>query len=536
MSIIPHPFFMKEHSGEFHLTASTSILTDQANQKNAVYLHNMLAPSSGFSLPVENQKQNRHPSIILNTNHSLSYLGNEGYQLFISPDEIKIEGIDPAGVFYGIQSLRQLLPAEIEEHRFISGMNLRVKCISITDKPRFTWRGFMLDEGRHFQGKQIVLQTIELMALLKLNVFHWHLTEDQGWRIEIMKHPRLTEIGSKRAGTSYGFFSKKHNGIPHTGFYSQAEIHEIAAYAAERHITIVPEIEMPGHSLAALAAYPRLSCTKEPYNVATHFGIKKDIYCAGKEEVYIFLEEILNEVMELFPSKYIHIGGDEAPKKRWKECKDCNHRIQQEGLKNTQALQLYFINRMADYLESNGRNAIVWNDMLRKGLHANIAVQYWARGRKQMIREIQDENRNTIMSSYLDTYLDHSYGLLPLSRAYHFEPLPKQLESKEVESIMGLEFPLWTEWVNNKARLDYQVYPRLTAMAETGWTSNDGKNLSDFQRRLDYFQKRLDKIGVVYASLREAEPSKIKQVFGIFSIPIPQTKIAELNPKQSAIL
>ena len=518
------------------MTGLTSILTDPPNRANAGYLHDLLSPSTGLALPVAGQDKSPNQSIHLRINPQLAPLGREGYRLDISTDAILVEGSDPAGVFYGIQSLRQLFPIEVEEHHNVPGKNWRLACLAITDKPRFAWRGFMLDEGRHFQGKQTVLQTLDLMALQKLNVFHWHLTEDEGWRFEIKKYPKLTEIGSRRDGTSYRFSGKMHNGIPHAGFYSQTEIREIVEYAAKRHITIVPEVEMPGHSLAALAAYPELSCTGGPFTVATHFGIFDDIYCAGKEAVFTFLENVLGEVMELFPSNTIHIGGDEAPRKRWKACPDCQRRMREENLKNERALQLYFINRMATFLEAHGRQAMVWNDMLQEGLHAQIALQFWVRGRKKLIEAIRNEQRATVMSTYLDAYLDHAYSLMPLSRAYRFEPIPKELDEKDARSILGLEFPLWTEWIPSKARLDYQVYPRLPAMAETGWTSKEGKDISDFRRRLPGFLERLDRLGIAYAPLQEAEPSRLRQTFGIFSIPKPQTAIADENSRQSAIL
>ncbi len=379
----------------------------------------------------------------------------------------------------------------------------------------------MLDEGRHFQGMDTVLLTLDLMAMLKLNRFHWHLTDDQGWRIEIKKYPRLTEVGSQRAGTSQTILGKVHDGMPHGGFYTQGEIRSIVAYAADRHITIIPEIEMPGHARAALAAYPEYSCTGGPFEVATHFGIFPDIFCAGKETTFTFLQDILDEVMGLFPSTYIHIGGDEAPKKRWKECPHCQERIRTEGLKDEHALQGYFTNRMMAYIESKGRRGLGWNEILHEGLVENAAVQFWVRGREALLTAIRAEHRPVIMSTYLDAYLDHSYSLMPLSRAYNYEPVPAELNEKEAASILGLEFPLWTEWVPNRARLDYQAYPRLIALAETGWTPKARKDLQDFRVRLANFLPRLDLLGVRYAPLREVEPSRLRRMFGAFTIAQP---------------
>jgi hexosaminidase len=480
----------------------------------------------GFSIPIQERAAQDTPSINLKIAGQLGTLGREGYQLTVGPTAITLEGSDPAGVFYGLQTLRQLLPVEIEARPGKLDGPWQVPNCEMVDQPRFAWRGFMLDEGRYFHGKDTVLQTLDLMALQKLNVFHWHLTEDQGWRIEIKKYPRLTEIGSKRAGTSQGFYGP-HNGVPHGGFYTQAEIREIVEYAARRQILVVPEIGMPGHSLAALAAYPELSCTGGPFDVATHFGIYPDIYCAGKETVFVFLQAVLDEIMALFPSPYIHIGGDEAPKQRWGQCPDCQRRIRQAELKGAHALQAYFTNRMVAYLAAHGRRAVGWNEILQAGLADNAVIHYWVRHRQAVIDAIRREKRKVIVSSYLDTYLDHSYSLTPLSRAYGFEPVFPELDAGDAEHILGLEAPLWSEFVPSRRRLDYQTYPRLTAFAETGWTPRAAKNLKDFRRRLPVFLQRLDKLGVEYAPLRQVEPSKFRQFWGVLTILQPQTRTAE---------
>lgn len=506
MDIIPLPSQIETRPGEFHLTSETAILADLPNRWNADYLQALLSTPSGFPLPGLSPDQSEKNFISLRLMPVLASLGNQGYRLTVSPEAVRVEAPELAGVFYGIQSLRQLLPVEIEERRPVSGVDWRIPCMTITDQPRFAWRGFMLDEGRHFQGQETVLQMLDLMALQKLNVFHWHLTEDQGWRIEIRKYPRLTEIGSRRAGTRNGFTAGRHDGVPHGGYYTQAEIRAIVAYAAERHITIVPEVEMPGHSVAALAAYPELSCTGGPFEVATHFGIFPDIFCAGKETTFAFLQDVLDEVMELFPSPYLHIGGDEAPKKRWKNCPDCQRRIREQGLKDSHALQVYFTNRIAAYLDSKGRHAIGWNEILQDGLAESAVVQFWARGRQRLLAAIRAEHRQTVMSSCLSTYLDYPYRLLPLRRLYRYEPVPAGLDEESAASILGVESPLWTEWVPNRARLDYQAYPRLSALAETGWTPRERKSLPDFRRRLENFLSRLARLGVHPAALREADP------------------------------
>jgi hexosaminidase len=510
MNIIPLPSQIEARTGEFRLTAETCIYSDLPNRWNADYLQELLSAPTGFPLWVRTKELAGKNCLRLRLDPGLKSLGHEGYRLTISPEEVTVEALEKAGVFYGIQSLRQLLPVEVEERHPVSGVDWRAPSLTIIDRPRFAWRGFMLDEGRHFQGRATVLQTLDLMALQKLNVFHWHLTDDQGWRIEIKKYPRLTQIGSQRPGTRKGLTGGRHDGVPHGGFYSQAEIREIVSYAAERHITIVPEVEMPGHSRAALAAYPELSCTGGPFEVATHFGIFPDVYCAGKEAVFTFLQDVLDEVLELFPSPYIHIGGDEVPKKRWKNCPDCQRRIQMEGLKDAHALQVYFTNHIAAYLDTKGRCAIGWNEILQDGLVESAVVQFWARGRKRLLEAIRNDHRRTIMSPFFKTYLDYPYSLTPLSRIYRYKPVPVGLDEEAVAAILGVEAPLWTEWVPSRDRLDYQVYPRLTALAETGWTPYDRKSLPDFRRRLKKFLVRLDRLEIKHASLQEADPSLLK--------------------------
>jgi hexosaminidase len=452
-------------------------------------------------------------------------LGDEGYRLEVRPEAVIITAPAPTGVFYGIQTLRQMLPVEVEERHQVEA-DWRVPCVVIEDWPRFSWRGFMLDEGRHFQGRETVLQIIDLMALQKMNVFHWHLTEDQGWRIEIKKYPRLTEFGARRPGTSRSMLGRRHDGVPHGGYYTQTEIREIVAYAAALHITIIPEIEMPGHSLAALASYPHLSCTGGPFEVATGPGISADIYCAGKERTFVFLQDVLDEIMELFPSPIVHIGGDEAPKARWRKCPNCQRRIREQELKDEHALQVWFTNRIAAYLEAKGRQLMGWNQILEPGLTPSAVVHYWFGDQEKLARAIREDRRRVVMSTYLDTYLDHSYSLMPLSRAYRYEPVPPRLTETESAAVLGLEFPLWGEWLPTRLRLEYQAWPRLTALAETGWTLKDRKDYPDFLRRLEPFLDRLDRLGVRYASLAEVEPPRWKQWFGAFTIAQPQRKVA----------
>ncbi len=529
ISIIPKPVELHPRDGFFELEPGTIIFADSQNQGNAAYLRDFLLPPMGSSLSVQHDSDQTENSITLKIDSAFTDLGKEGYRLSVEKSGVFITGSTPGGIFYGIQTLRQLLPVDIENRQPVTDVQWQIPCCQITDYPRFPWRGYMLDEGRHFHGKETVLQTLDFMALQKLNVFHWHLTEDQGWRIEIKRYPKLTEIGSRRAGTAQTLKDMrvgKHDGIPHGGFYTQDEIREIVAYAVERHITVIPEIEIPGHAKAALAAYPEFCCTSRKFDVPTRFGIFKDIYCAGKERTFEFLENVLDEVMGLFPSKVIHIGGDEAPKARWKKCPDCQRRIQDEGLKNEHGLQTYFTNRISDYLKSHGRQLMGWNEILGDNLSEDAIVQYWVRNKKGLLAALKNGQR-VVNSAYLDTYLDHSYNLTPLSRAYNFDPIIKGVDLKSAQNILGLETPMWTEWVPNRARLDYQTYPRLTAFAEVGWTQGAQQNYADFWDRLSTFNQRLDIHGVQYALEADWDPPWYRRIFGIFTIAQPQTKTRE---------
>ncbi|MBE2222586.1 MAG: beta-N-acetylhexosaminidase [Anaerolineae bacterium] len=502
LSIIPQPVSIERMSGAFVLTPQTAVLTDSANTANGRYLQAL------FSLA-------NNPdglAIHLNLNEALKPWGDEGYRLEITTEAVRITAVTTTGIFYGIQTLRQLLPAGQKTGT--------IPCLLIEDKPRFSWRGFMLDEGRHFQGKTSVLRLLDAMALLKLNRFHWHLTEDQGWRLEIKQYPRLTAVGAQRAGTAPGMIAMvrgKHNGVPHGGFYTQDEVREVVAYAAERHITVVPEIEMPGHSTAALVAYPELGCTGGPYEMPTRFGIFKDVYCVGKDHTITFLEHVLAEVLALFPSPYIHIGGDEAPRSRWQKCPDCQKRIADNNLGDEHGLQLYLTNHMARFLRDNGRSLIGWNEILNADLEPSAVAQYWVRNRKGMIAAIEN-GRSAILSPNWHYYLDYSYSLTALSKTYNHEPVFSELSQSAAKNILGIEAPLWTEFVPTAKRMGYQAFPRLTAVAETAWTPAAQKELVSFRERLPAFLNQLDEIGLTYAPLTEIEPAKLKQKLGIFSM------------------
>ncbi|MFX0156191.1 MAG: beta-N-acetylhexosaminidase [Candidatus Hodarchaeota archaeon] len=520
VNIIPEPVLLNMSSGKFILTEQTRIYSDINLIKFSKYLKNLLIPATGFNLVVKEtgDKSNSDTSINLKLTNSKEDLAFEGYKIEISSKDINITAPYPAGIFYGIQTLRQLLPFEIENNVRVEGIEWQIPCLKLKDFPRFSWRGFMLDEARHFQGKKTVKKILDIMSLLKLNKFHWHLTDDQGWRIEIKKYPKLIEIGSKREETQVGgLFSKKRDGIPYSGYYSQEDAREIIEFANERFIQIIPEIDMPGHTRAALASYPNLSCKGYPFRVSTHWRFNKDILCIGKEKVFEFIQNVLKEIIRLFPSSTLHIGGDEVHKGRWKECPDCQLRLEQEGLRSERELQTYFTNRVLAFLNKPTQKAIIWNDALKKELVGRPICQFWRREMKEVLDYLKNGG-NVIMSDFKYTYLDHSYTYTSLKKAYKFEPVPKKLEEKYHKHVLGLEAPLWSEYIPNIKRLEWQTFPRLIAFAEIGWTPKNKKNFTSFQERLKIFFKRLDIIGINYANLQEVKGNIYKRAFKAISL------------------
>jgi hexosaminidase len=444
---------------------------------------------------------------VINLQWSDEVIENEGYFLRILEDAIDICAKTEQGLFYGVQTLRQILPEQIEE----TGVNRRIEidCMVIKDSPRFPYRGFMLDEARHFFGADAVKALIDQLAGLKINKFHWHLTDHQGWRIEIKQYPRLTEIGSKRSKTQKnGMMALKAVYVNEkvSGFYTQEQIKEIVAYAAEHFIDIIPEIDLPGHSYAALAAYPQFSCDGKPVEVAADYGLASflsldKLLCAGKEETYTFVQEILDEIMELFPPGMIHLGSDEAPKKVWKKCPHCQSLIKAQNLKDVKELQGYMINRLAGHLMDKGYQVICWNDGLYDNADDRIIIQHWLHDYQKTINHVK-AGRKAIVSTLKAYYLDYPYINTPLQATYEYEPILPELSDAEVGNILGIEAPLWTEFVKNRARMEWQLYPRLLAVSETGWTQKPRKDYSDFERRAAVMEARLESTKVNYAPLR----------------------------------
>lgn len=423
-----------------------------------------------------------------------------------------IEALQPAGVAHAIQTLLQLLPPAVFSLGARKDIEWKLPCLTIEDYPRFPWRGAMLDCARYYKPVAFIKKFIRLLALHKLNTFHWHLTDDQGWRIEIKRYPKLTEVGAWRRGTQRGHYDLKLDAdeIPHGGFYTQDEIRDIVAYAAARHITVVPEIEMPGHAQAALAAYPQFGCTTQPLEPWTHWGISENIY-NPKEETIHFLQEVLREVMDLFPGRFIHIGGDEAVKTQWKNNPEVRARMEQLGLADCDALQSYFIQRMSHFLAEHGRRLVGWDEILEGGLATGATVMSW-RGMEHGTKAAE-AGHDAIMAPIEFTYLDHYQsdniqneplaigGHVSLEKAYQFEPIPKELAMDKTKHILGLQGQLWSEYLPTTEQVEYMAFPRLCALAEVGWSNAQAKNYAAFQKRLGTHLKRLDILGTRYRPL-----------------------------------
>ncbi|NCA66546.1 MAG: beta-N-acetylhexosaminidase [Clostridia bacterium] len=422
--------------------------------------------------------------------------GDEAYRIAVD-GAVTINARSSKGFFYAVQTLKQLIL------EFWLRQNTAIPSIVIEDKPLYLYRGYMLDVSRHFFDADTVIELLSVLALHKINKFHFHITDDQGWRVEIKQYPRLTEIGATRKGTLG-------NKIPHGGYYTQEDIKKIVAYASSKHIEVIPEIDLPGHFTAAIAAYPELSCEGKAVEVATSFGIKHDIACCGKESTFTFFEKVIDEITEIFPSSYIHIGGDEAPKDRWEECPACREKMQKLNLNSVEKLQGHMVNRIAEYIESKGRKAIVWNESLNSGiLNDSIICQYWSDG-KEPLRVLNGINsgRNTIISKFTPYYFDYPHGMHSLKAIYTFEPELKGAEGNE-SNIIGIEGHLWTEYVETKAQINYQTFPRLTALSEIAWSSKAQRNYDDFEERLKEFYPIYELYGITPTPIADVNPGKI---------------------------
>ena len=517
-AVIPRPSVLTPATGRFSLTSRTTLRADAAFAAVARRFVLDVERATGWELVVSRAATRAQGAIRLVRvrGRDTLALGAEGYTLDVTPTGVTVRAAHAAGAFYALESFRQLLPAAIYRSAPIGLTAWSAPAVHIEDVPRFTWRGAHLDAGRHFMPKEFVKKYIDLLAHHKLNRFHWHLTEDQGWRIQILKYPRLTEIGACRAQTLVGPYvadpaKRVFDATPHCGFYTQDDIREVVAYAAERFVTVVPEIEMPGHAQAAIAAYPRLGVRRDTtVDVMQVWGIS-DFILNADDATVTFMQDVLREVMTLFPGQYIHIGGDEAGKSQWQASPQIQARIASLGLKDEHELQSWFIRQMDTFLTKNGRRMIGWDEILEGGLAENATVMSW-RGYDGGIAAAK-ANHDVVMAPGSHTYFDHYQslektreplaigGYLPLDTVYAFEPVPASLTPAQATHILGAQAQLWTEYIRDPKELEYMAFPRMSALAEALWSAKPRRDFADFMQRLPEHLQRLDAMDVKYRKL-----------------------------------
>lgn len=516
VNIIPQPVSVKQPkiAANFVLSSATQLVLEGSNlEKTSAFLNEYLQKFYPIKLKIV-KKATGNNVIRLNYERLDNALPG-AYNLTVNNKGVYIAGDNEEGVFYGIQTLIQLLPPADKSIK--PPFSLKVPYVSVDDAPRFGYRGMHLDVCRHFFPVSFVKQYIDYLALHKLNYFHWHLTDDQGWRIEIKKYPELTTVGGYRNGTIIGRFPGKGNdGIRYGGYYTQEEVKEIVKYAGDRYITVIPEIEMPGHASAAIAAYPELSCfpnesTRWPRQCAWSgdstgkqvqqtWGVFDDVFCAGKDNTFKFLQDVLDEVIPLFPASYLHVGGDECPKANWKRCPDCQQRMKENNLKDEHELQSYFIQRMEKYLNAKGKTLIGWDEILEGGLAPKAVVMSW-RGEKGGI-DAAKQKHYVIMTPGNPVYFDHTQsrnedsvtigGYNPIEKVYAYEPIPKELNEEEGKYVLGAQANLWTEYIKNTRKVEYMIFPRMSALSEVLWSPKERKDWKDFEKRLNTQIKRYD--------------------------------------------
>ncbi|MBN2006957.1 MAG: beta-N-acetylhexosaminidase [Anaerolineae bacterium] len=514
--LLPEPVSVEVREGQFVLAPDTVIVAEGAARDVAALCHSWVSPATGLDLPiVPIVPDDTRPALVFQLDAALSGLGAEGYTLAATSRRVWMRAMHPSGLFYALQTLRQLLPPEIFRSELVRGVNWTMPCVEISDSPRFGWRGAMLDSARHFLPKDFVLRFIDLLALHKLNTFHWHLCDDQGWRLEIKAYPRLTEVGAWREETLVGRLRDERamvfDGTPHGGYFTQDDVREIVAYAQSQHVTVVPEIEMPGHAQAAIAAYPELGNTGDPVAVRTYWGISEIVYNVA-ESTFGFLQTVLDEVLSLFPGSFIHIGGDEVPKAQWQASPAAQARMRELGLRDEDELQSYFIRRMDAFLTSRGRRLIGWDEILEGGLAENAAVMSW-RGVAGGVAAAT-AGHDVVMAPVTHTYLDHYQsedrdrepvaigGYLPLETVYAFDPHCPELSEAAFRHILGAQAQLWTEHIPTPEHAETMLFPRLCAFSEVVWTPPERKDYTQFLARLHQHLRRLDELGVNYRGRR----------------------------------
>jgi hexosaminidase len=517
-SIIPAPVKAEALEGQFRITAASRIVAASEFQNEAKFLAAHLRPATGFKLKIKPAKTKiAGGDILLTMNGADTSLGAEGYELSVTTNGVAIRATTAAGIFYGEQSFLQLLPPEIFSAKPAREITWTVPGVEISDSPQFVWRGFMLDVSRHFFTKAEIEKVLDLMALYKLNTFHWHLVDDQGWRIQIKKYPKLTSVGAWRDDIGFGLASNSATAYDahghYGGFYTQKEIRVVVTYAAARHITIVPEIEMPGHSSAALMAYPQFACRDVKISMPEKGGVFTGVYCAGKDATFGFLENVLAEVAPLFPGKYIHIGGDEVVKSNWMNCAECQARIKNEGLKNEKELQAYFIRRVEKIVNAQGKSLIGWSEIREGGLAPSAALMDWTGGGAESAASGHDVVMTPTQYCYFDHYQSANRatepkaigGFLPLERVYEFDPMPEKLAPEFQSHVLGGQANLWTEYIPNLRQVEYMMFPRLGALAEADWSPKENHDRENFKARTVVNEKRLNALGVNYRPLSKPE-------------------------------
>ena len=516
LTIIPQPQSMVLGKGYFQFTQETVFVITPALMPARLPFLEQFERASGFKFAIQKAAILTN-SVVIDTDKSLP---KEGYTLAVTPEKINIKAADYNGALYALQTLRQLLPNEVESTKLVK-RDWLVPAVTITDAPQYQWRGLMLDVSRHFFPKEYILKTLDRMAMLKLNTFHFHLVDNEGWRIEIKKYPKLTEVGAWRVdqedklwdertpNPANAFANPATAPKKYGGFYTQADIKEIVAYATKRGITVIPEIEMPAHAMSTIAAYPELSCHKRPIGVPSGAVWPiTDIYCAGQEETFDFIEEVLTEVLALFPSQYIHVGGDEATHTEWERCPKCQLRMKEHQLKNVHQLQSYFIRRIDDFLTSKGRTLVGWDEIMDGGLAENAVVMNW-RGIEVGKKALAQGNPIVLTS---DCYIDNYQGLpdyepqanggyLPLKKLYNYNLEKEALSDASLEKnkVLGTQANLWAEHIGSTEHSEYMLFPRLLALAEISWTNDKLKDWDSFMRRTQHFMQRMDVMGIHYA-------------------------------------
>lgn len=508
LNLLPMPAKVTPGEGTFEIDAETRIVAQSELRPVAESFRQWVSPPTGAPLEITNRGGGN--AIHLRLDAGLKRLGDEGYRLVVRPDRVEVHAAAPAGVFYGLQTFRQMLPASVFRKAGAGGGPWSAPCVEIEDQPRFRWRGMHLDVARHFMPKNFVLRFIDLLAAHKMNTLHWHLTDDQGWRIEIRRYPKLTAIGAWRTDTMRTYDPKTYWGMPHGGFYTQEDIREVVAYAKARFVNVVPEIEMPGHAQAAIAAYPELGNTGKQLQVATGFGVIDDVFNVEDSTIQ-FLQNVLAEVIELFPSPFIHIGGDECPKTQWKASAKAQAKRTALGLKDEHELQSWFIKQMDAFLDSRGRRLIGWDEILEGGLAEGATVMSW-RGMQGGIDSAK-AGHDVVMTPTSHTYFDYYQskntkaephaigGFLPLETVYAFEPVPESLTPEEARRVLGAQGQLWSEYIPTPRHAEYMAFPRACALAEVTWSPKEARDWASFEARLRAHLERLTALDVNFRKL-----------------------------------